>query len=106
MTLTTGIGQAIMIAAGRGCPPAGCAGAGSTTQPACDGAEVLIKQGGKVRPTRMESFAAQVRSGQVRFITRPKSRTMRAKRKINVLELTERGAEMSNELESDRAMGG
>ena len=46
------------------------------------------------------------RSGQVRFITRPKSRTMRAKRKINVLELTERGAEMSNELESDRAMGG
>ncbi len=32
---------------------------------------------------------------------------MRAKRKINVLELTERGAEleMSNEIESDRAMG-
>jgi hypothetical protein len=47
-----------------------------------------------------------VRSGQVRFITRPKSRTMRAKRKINVLELTERGAETGNELESDRAMGG
>ena len=45
-------------------------------------------------------------SGQVRFITRPKSRTMRAKRKINVLELTERGAETGNELESDRAMGG
>jgi hypothetical protein len=46
------------------------------------------------------------RSGQVRFVTRPKSRTMRTKRKINVLELTERGAEMSNELENDRAMGG
>ena len=45
-------------------------------------------------------------SGQIRFITRPKSRAIRAKRKINVLELTERGAEMGNELESDRAMGG
>ena len=29
---------------------------------------------------------------------------MRAKRKTNVLELTERGAETGNELESDRAM--
>ncbi len=45
-----------------------------------------------------------VRSGQVRFITRPKSRTMRAKRKINVLEPTERGAETGNELDARLAV--
>jgi hypothetical protein len=61
---------------------------------------------GQIGMERMRRSCEEVRSGQVRFITRPKSRTMRAKRKINVLELTERGAEMGNELESDRAMGG
>jgi hypothetical protein len=30
---------------------------------------------------------------------------MRAKRKINAIELTERGADMGNELEGDIAMG-
>jgi hypothetical protein len=49
----------------------------------------------------------QVRSGQVRFISQPESRTMSAKRKKtfesqqNELELE--GAQMSNELEGDRA---
>ncbi len=50
--------------------------------------------------------ACSLWSGQVRFITRPKSRTMRAKRK-NVRERTEplnEGAQMSDELESERAM--
>ena len=52
----------------------------------------------------------QVRSGQVRFITRrPKSRTMRAKRKKRSRANTQPNrtkapAQMSNELESDRAM--
>ena len=43
-------------------------------------------------------------SGQVRFITRPKSRTMRAKRKQTLESQQNEGAQMSNELESDRAM--
>ncbi len=45
------------------------------------------------------------RSGQVRFITRPKSRTVRAKRKKRSrANRTKTCAQMSNELESDRAM--
>jgi hypothetical protein len=39
---------------------------------------------------KRQLLLTKVRSGQVRFITRPKSRTMRAKRKKNVRELTER----------------
>jgi hypothetical protein len=46
------------------------------------------------------------RSGQARFITRPKSasRTMRAKRKETFESQQNEGAQMSNERESDRAM--
>jgi hypothetical protein len=43
-------------------------------------------------------------SGQVRFITRPKSRTMRAKRKKTFESQQNECAQMSNELESDSAM--
>ncbi len=46
----------------------------------------------------------QARSGQVRFITRPKSRTMKAKRKKTFESQQNEGAQMSNELESDGAM--
>ena len=50
--------------------------------------------------------AGPVSSGQAGLITRPKSWTMRAKRKnVREPELAEgRGTQMSSELESDRAM--
>ena len=44
--------------------------------------------------------SGQVRSGQVRFITRPKSRTMRAKRNKTFESQQNECAQMSNELES------
>ncbi len=57
--------------------------------------------GGSISCLVTEDF--EVRSGQLRFITRPKSRTMRAKRKKTFESNQNEGAQMSNELESHRA---
>ena len=58
----------------------------------------------KAQTSRPDKISDPNRSGQVRFITRPKSRTMRAKRKTFESEQNE-GAQMSSELESEGAIG-
>jgi len=65
---TLGVGPVVLIHHCSNGPGAGGPGPGHALA-----SRILIK------PSQVRS--GQVRSGQVRFITRPKSRTMRAKRK-------------------------
>ncbi len=62
------------------------------------------KSGGAKETRSVAPRGRTSRSGQVRFITRPKSRTMRAKRNKRSRGTQNECAQMSNELESDSAM--